>query len=83
MKSTFDQLGPKGKALLVDLYEHDSYSALKKLLELERLNIATQLVSVPADDVKNISRLQGRAEMCKQLHLAIKDLYKQEREKER
>ena len=82
MKSTFDQLGPKHKALLADMYETDAYEALKKLLEAERLNIATKLLQVPSADSVTIARMQGQAEMCKQLHLNLQNLYKQERKKE-
>ena len=81
MKSTFDNLSPKDKVLLVTFYETDTFNAFKRLLEAERLNIATQLVDVQADDVKTIARLQGRAEACKQLYLAIKDLYKKDKQK--
>lgn len=77
MKSTFEQLTPKKRELLARLYDSELYPVLKELLELERLNIATKLIDVPANDVITISKHQGRADFAKQLNLGLKRNFKE------
>lgn len=75
MKSTVELLTTKERTALALWYDSDSYKAFKRLMELERVNIATKLIDVPADDTVMIARHQGRADACKQLHLTLKDNY--------
>lgn len=77
MKSIFDNLTKKEKDILAHFYGTEQHAVLKKLFEAERLNVATKLVDVPANDVVTIARLQGQAENCKQFYLGIKKFYKE------
>ncbi len=72
MVSTIEKLSEKEKELLASLFGGQSYAALKKLLETERVNTATKLLDVAADDVVSIARHQGRADFAKQLHITLK-----------
>ena len=81
MKSTVDLLSTKERELLARLYESELYAPLKKLLELERNNIASKLLEIPSDDVINISKQQGRAANCKELNLTLKDNFKAKSDK--
>lgn len=77
MKSIFDQLTKKEKDALAHTYDTDGYKAIKRVLELERLNAASKLIDVPANEIAVVARIQGQAEMCKSLHIGIKKFYKE------
>lgn len=78
MKSTAELLKEKDRALLVDLYEHEGFQALKRLIEAERINIATKcLNSTP----ETLTRLQGQAQALKELYQMVHDLYVKEMKK--
>lgn len=72
MRTTIELLTSKERELLAHFYDSETYKAQKKLLEAERVNTATKLLDVSADDVVTIARHQGRADMAKQLHLTLK-----------
>lgn len=75
MKSMVELLNTQERKALALWYDTESYRALKKLLELERNNIATKLVDIDPTDVVSISRQQGRADALKQMHLTFKKNY--------
>jgi hypothetical protein len=78
MKSTVEQLTTQERQALALFYDTPAFRALKRLLELERLNTATKLLLLdPNTDSHFISKHQGRAEAFKDLNLLIKDNYKQ------
>lgn len=77
MKSTVEQLTTEERKALALWYDTSTYKIVKKLLEIERLNTATKLLLLnPTTDGHFISKHQGRAEMCKDLHQLVKDNYK-------
>lgn len=78
MKSTLDQLSETERETLARLYDSELYKPLKKLLEIERLNIATKLVDIDPSDSINIAKQQGRAANCKELNLILKGNAKKE-----
>jgi hypothetical protein len=77
MKSTVEQLTTSERTALALFYDTPAFRALRRLLELERLNTATKLLLLnPSVDGHYISKHQGRAEMCKDLNTLIKENYK-------
>lgn len=78
MKGTIDQLSQKEREALVHLYGTDSYQALKKLLEIERINIATKCLE--AKDFEQVKFLHGQEVALKELNLLLKDLYKKQKD---
>lgn len=77
MKSTVEQLTTAQRRALALFYDTPAHEALKKLLELERLNTAGKLLLLdPTEHSHFISKHQGRAEGFKDLNLIIKDNYK-------
>lgn len=77
MKRTVDKLTDKQRLALVDLYEADAYKAVKRLLELEREELARKCLTV---EPAKLSYIQGQANALKQIHLVIKDLYNKSQE---
>lgn len=75
MKSTVEQLSGAERKALAHLYDTPAYSALKKLLEFERLNSATKCLS--AGSFEEVKYLQGQESALKGLHLTIKQLHKE------
>ena len=80
MKSSFDYLTKADKELLAELFSTDYYKALKKLFDVDRTEIGKDLLDIPADQVKLIARLQGRAEALKEIPLALENLHKKKKE---
>jgi len=74
--STIAELSVGERKALALWYDTVSYKAFKKLMELERVNLATKLVEVLPTDIVTISKHQGRADAYKQLHLVLKKNYK-------
>ena len=77
MKRTVDNLSPKDRAALARWYDSDSYKALAKLLELERLEIAKGLLI--EKETNTIVFHQGQADGLKRLHQTIRELHKTEK----
>lgn len=78
MKSTVEQLTTQERTALALFYDTPAYKAIKRLLELERLNIATKLLLLnPSIEGHFISKHQGRAEMAKDINLMIRDNYRE------
>lgn len=78
MKSTVEQLTTQERTALALWYDSQTYKALRKLLELERANTATKLLLLnPNTEHHFISKHQGRAEMCKDLHQLLKSNYQE------
>lgn len=79
MKTTVEQLTTEERKVLALFYDTQAFRALKRLLELERLNTSTKLLLLnPTTDSHFISKHQGRAEMCKDLNLLIRDNYREQ-----
>lgn len=76
MSSTIDQLSEPERTALALWYDTPSFKAYKKLLELERINLATKLVDVSPLDTVTISKHQGRADAYKQINLILAKNYK-------
>lgn len=70
-KGTIDELLQSEREVLANWYDTPSYLALKKLLNLERVNIASKLVDIDPTQIVAVARHQGRADVCKQLHLTL------------
>lgn len=69
MKSTIDRLTPTEKEALARLYDMSEYAVLKKLLGLERHNIATKCLLAP--NYEEVKFLHGQEYSLKQLHLLL------------
>jgi hypothetical protein len=78
MRRTIDSLTPQEKELLVDLYDSDKYKALCKLIEAERLELAKDCLTIPAD---RLSYVQGQAHGLRALCLEMKTLHKESQKK--
>lgn len=77
MKGIVEQLSKGEREALVRLYGTDSYQALKKLLEMERINIATKCLE--AQDFEQVRFLYGQEVALKELNLLLKSLYKEKK----
>lgn len=73
MKSTVELLNKKDRELLALFYDTDTYNALKKLCELERLELAKDAIT--QRDITEVRHLAGQAESLKKLFGTIKDIY--------
>ena len=78
MKRTVDLLKPSERQALIDLYEGDGYKALRRLIEIERDELAKKCLFVSSDQ---LSYVQGQAHALKQLHQAVQELYKEDQKK--
>lgn len=74
MKSVFDDLTIQERKALAHLYETDGYKALKKAMEVLRVNAATHALDAPT--FEEVKHLQGQAHGLKQLHQNLKELHK-------
>ena len=81
MKSTVEQLSPNQRQALVSFYETDTYKALKRLIELERLELAKDHVDVT--EIGQIRYLSGQAAGLKKLVKTLRQLYIQQDKKKR
>jgi hypothetical protein len=75
MKSTLEQLSKNERDALARFYETDGYKALKRLIEIERLEIAKDHVDV--SDIMMIRYLSGQAQSLKKLINTLTENYKQ------
>jgi len=69
------ELSSKEKEALALLFEMDEYKALKRLMQHERYNIATKLLSIPADQTVVIAHMQGQAHALKELHQMLRKIH--------
>jgi len=74
MKSTTDFLNEKDRMGLADLYEYPEYKSLKKLLEVERLELAKDCLAITGD---RLLYIQGGAAALKKLHKTLQENYRQ------
>lgn len=78
MKSTVEQLTTQERTALALFYDTPAYRALKRLLELGRLNTATKLLELdPTIHHTIMAQHQGRAMFAKELNQEIKHNYKE------
>lgn len=75
MKSTLEQLSAKERELLAHFYDTDTYKALRKLVEVERLEIAKD--HIDQTDILQVRYLSGQASSLKKLCLTLRDNHKQ------
>jgi hypothetical protein len=73
MRSSLDKLTAKEKELLADFYKSSTYEALKKLIELEREELAKDAILAWQNDPKFIAYLAGGADKLKGLCVLLKD----------
>ncbi len=78
MKSTIDLLTDKDKMELADIYDSPSYKYLKKLLDVERLELAKDCLVNPPE---RLLYLQGKAQAYKDLHKMLQENYKNNKDK--
>jgi len=71
VKSTLEELTKNERDALARLYETDSYKALVKLIQLERLEIAKD--HLDQSDILMVRYLSGQASGLKKLILTLKD----------
>lgn len=74
MKSTVEQLTPKDRKLLALFYETDTYASLKRLCELERVQLAKDAIDLR--DIADVRYYSGQAASLKKLFGTLKDNYK-------
>lgn len=75
MKSTLEQLSAKEREALAHFYDTDAYKALRKLVDLERLETAKD--HLDQTDILQVRYLSGQASSLKKLVLTLRDNYKQ------
>ena len=78
IKNTIDSLPEKDRIALADLYDSAPYKVLKKLLEVQRLEIAKSCLDTAPETLKY---LQGQAHGLKQLNLSMQDNFKKNQDK--
>ncbi len=74
MRSTLEQLSEKERKALANFYGTDAEKALRKLIDLERLNLAKD--HVDQVDILQVRYLSGAAHSLKQLVFTLKTNYK-------
>jgi len=79
VNSVIDKLTPKERLALVHLYSTEGYSALRKLVELERLELAKD--HVDQMDILQIRYLSGQTKSLKKLIQTIDSAYKESEKK--
>ena len=61
---------------LATLYDLPVYKALKRLMEVERFNIASKLLVWDSKDSTGLAFQQGQAHALKQINLKLKEIHK-------
>lgn len=74
MRSAVDQLNPKDIKTLALFYDTESYRALRRLVDIERLELAKDHVN--NIDIMQIRYLSGQVEALKKLIETIHSIYK-------
>lgn len=75
MKSTVSLLSPKEREALALFHDSEPDKALRKLVDLERLELAKD--HVDQSDILMIRYLSGGANSLKKLVVTLDDIYKQ------
>ena len=75
MKSTVELLSKKERQLLALFYETETHSALKRLCELERLELAKDAIDLR--DIQELRYASGQAASLKKLFGTLKGIYKE------
>ena len=70
MKSTIDHLTPKELLALAHFYDTEAYTALRKLIDAERLELAKS--HVEQTDIMQIRHLSGQSTALKKLINTLK-----------
>lgn len=79
MKSTLEQLSSKEREALAHLYGTDAFKALRKLIDVERLELAKDHVG--QTDILQVRYLSGQSDGLKKLVLTVRDVHKQSEKK--
>jgi hypothetical protein len=74
MKSAIDQLKPNEREALAHLYDTEGYKALRRLVEIERLELAKDHVG--QRDILEVVDLTGQTKALKKLLGTIRDNFK-------
>lgn len=74
MKNTLQQLSFKEQEILAQWYNSESYKVVKKLIEIERLELTKDHLEV--QDILQIRYLSGQAASLKKLLVTIRQHYK-------
>lgn len=80
MKSTIDLLNSKDRLLLAEFYNSETHRALKRMVDIERIELAKDALDL--QDMNVIRHLSGQAYALKRLCEEIYSMYKS-REQER
>jgi hypothetical protein len=73
MKSTLEKLSKADKQALAHFYDTDSYKALRRLVDLERIELAKD--HVDQTDMMLVRYLSGQIQGLKKLILTLKTNY--------
>lgn len=74
MKSTLEQLSAKEREALAHFYDTDAHKALRKLIDVERLELAKDHVN--QTDILHVRFLSGQSDGLKKLALTLRENYK-------
>lgn len=73
VKSVLNDLSPKKRQLLVELYDMPHYAVLKEVIELLQGNQALNVLT--ASNMEEVKYLSGQAYGLKLLHQNLKELH--------
>lgn len=79
MKSTLEQLSAGERKALALFYDTDAFKALRKLVDVERLELAKD--HVDQTDIMQVRYLSGQASSLKKLILTLGENHKQSEKK--
>lgn len=74
MKSPIDRLSPEEKAILANFHDSEEFKVLRKLVDMERLDLAKDHVNQM--DILQVRFLSGKTESLKNLILTIQKIKK-------
>lgn len=74
MKSTIEQLSIKEREVLAGFYDTPAYKALRRLIDIERLELAKD--HVDEIDIMQVRYLSGQAASLAKLVVTIRDNFK-------
>ena len=77
MKSTVEQLTPAERKALVLFYETPAYQALRRLIDIERLELAKDHVDLT--EILQVRYLSGQVASLKKLAGTLQELYKDDK----
>lgn len=76
MRSTLDGLGYKDKQLLAQFVDNETYKALRKLIDIERIELAKD--AIDQVDMLQVRHLSGQAYGLKRLIGTLRSLLKEQ-----